>query len=144
MNMVTSAAGRAALTRREGVRLEAYRDSVGVWTIGIGHTSAAGPPRVWPWTAITVAQANSIFADDLQKYEKTVNDSIKRPISQNAFDACVSLCYNIGQNGFAGSSVVKMINAGDMKTAADDFLLWDRPAVLLARRQAERAQFLAA
>jgi len=67
---------------------------------------------------------------------------VKYPISQHAFDACVSLAFNIGTNGFMGSTVVHKINEGDMAGAADAFLMWDRPPDLIRRRQAERAQFM--
>jgi lysozyme len=54
----------------------------------------------------------------------------------------VSLCFNIGVNGFAGSSVARDLNAGNVQAAADAFLLWDHPEELLGRRKVERAQFL--
>jgi lysozyme len=138
--MKTSAAGRQAIIQREGVRLHAYRDSRGLWTIGVGHYS--GSPYFTRWSSWTMAQVDAALASDLAPVEQAVNQSIKRPITQNQFDACSSLAFNIGISGFAGSSVVKMINVGDMATAANDFLLWDTPRELLARRESERAQFL--
>lgn len=143
MTMKMSDRGRAALIQREGVRLKAYRDSVGILTIGVGHTSMAGPPRVTPGLTITRAECDAIFARDLVKYERTVNAAVTVPVSQNAFDAMVSLCYNIGQGGFAKSSVVRRLNAGDKHGAADAFLMWVHPAALRGRREAERKQFLA-
>src|SRR4051812_18210167 len=95
--------GRALLTKREGVRLKAYRDSVGVWTIGVGHTSAAGPPTVTPGQTITAQECDEIFRRDLVQYENAVNKAVKVPLAQHQFDACVSLCYNIGAGGFARS-----------------------------------------
>lgn len=140
--MRMSPQGRAALEQREGKRLRAYRDTVGVWTIGIGHTSAAGAPRVTPDLTITSEQCDEIFARDIQKYEVTVDAAIRVPVTQNQFDACVSLCYNIGQGRFAKSTVVKRINAGDIQGAADAFLMWNKPTEIMGRRKTERAQFL--
>lgn len=140
--MFMSASGRKILMQREGVRLKAYRDTRGTLTIGVGHTSMAGPPRVYPWSHITEADAETIFMRDLAPFEAAVNRCIKRTIPQDSFDACVSLAYNVGAGGFAGSSVVKQINLGNMQEAANDFLLWDHPPQLLERRREEREQFL--
>lgn len=140
--MRMDADGRMVLMLREGVRLKAYRDVKGIWTIGAGHCSVAGPPHVWPWTTITTAQADEIFARDLIPFEDAVNKALKRSVPQGSFNALVSLCFNIGPGGFAGSSVVKQINLGNMQEAANDFLLWDHPPQLLERRKEEREQFL--
>ena len=143
--MRMSAKGRELLKQREGVRLKAYQDSVGVWTIGVGHTSAAGLPKVYKGLTITQAQADSILTADLVKFEQTVNKAVTVSLTQNEFDALVSLCFNIGQGAFSKSSVVRKLNSGDKKGAADAFLLWKNAGgkpILLKRRQAERLQFL--
>lgn len=142
LSMKMSPSGCQILAQREGVKTRAYRDTRGIWTIGVGHTSAAGAPHVYPWSTMTLPVVYATLARDLATFEAAVNRALKRPISQSAFDACVSLAYNIGGGGFAGSSVAKQINAGNMSVAADDFLLWDHPPELLTRRRAERAQFL--
>lgn len=143
MTLKTSPAGRAAIIQREGLRLKAYQDTVGVWTIGCGHTGRASPPPVHGGMTITNAQADAFLASDLAPIEAAVSQAIKRPITQNEFDACVSLAFNIGASGFIGSTVVHKINAfGDMQAAADAFLLWEKPPELKSRREGERAQFL--
>lgn len=142
MTMRMSADGRQKLALREGKRLKAYKDSVGVWTIGVGHTSAAGPPAVTPDLVITDAQCDEIFARDLGKYEAAVNGAITRPVSQTSFDALVSLCFNIGPGGFAKSTVVKRINAGDLRGAAEAILMWNKPPEIMGRRRSEYQQFL--
>lgn len=142
MPMITSPTGRQAIMLREGVVLHAYRDTRGILTIGVGHTTAAGPPMVLDGMTITMAQCDAILAADLAGVETAVNSAVRMPISQNAFDACVSLAFNIGAPGFIGSSVVRQINAGNIQGAADDFLMWDRPPEILGRRRGERAQFL--
>ena len=142
-SMKMSKAGRKTLTTREGVRLKAYKDSVGVWTIGIGHTSAAGDPKVTPTLKITAEECDEIFTRDLAKYEKAVNDAVKVPVTQTEFDAMVSLCFNIGPGGFAKSSVVRRLNAGDRKGAAKAFLMWNKPKEIVGRRTGEMLQFVA-
>lgn len=139
--MKTSDDGRAKLKRREGVRLSAYLDSVGVWTIGVGHTSAAGEPKVTPGLTITAQECDRIFARDLVKYESAVNAAVKVPIVQYEFDALTSLCYNIGPGGFARSSVVRKLNAGDRIGAAHAFMMWNKPPEIIGRRASEMRQF---
>jgi len=146
--MKTSAFGRAAISQREGVRLEAYRDSVGILTIGVGHTSMAGPPTVSPGMKITAEECDDILSRDLALFEKAVNVAVTASMSQNQFDACVSLAFNIGGKAFKNSSVVRKLNAGDVAGAANAFLLWNRAGGrvlkgLTTRRQSERKQFLA-
>lgn len=143
--MQMSAKGRELLKQREGERLKAYKDSVGVWTIGVGHTSAAGLPKVYPGLTITAVQSDEILTRDLKKYEAIVNKAIQVPLTQNEFDALVSLCYNVPAALSAKSSVTLRINSGDKKAAAEAILLYRNAGgkpILLKRRQAERLQFL--
>ena len=67
--MKMTAPGRKLLMEREGCKLKAYKDSVGVLTIGVGHTSAAGPPPVRAGMSITKTQAEHIFQDDVVEFE---------------------------------------------------------------------------
>ena len=142
MTITVSPAGRAALMAREGCRLTAYRDSVGVPTIGVGHTGRSGPPPVALGMTVTHQEAEAIFAADLAPFEGAVVRAVTAPLTQNQFDALVSLAFNIGARGFAGSTVVHKIGAGDYTGAADAFLMWVHPPELASRRRAERAQFL--
>nr|WP_279292772.1 glycoside hydrolase family protein [Methylobacterium goesingense] len=129
---------------RAGRRLKAYEDSVGIWTIGIGHTSAAGAPLVTAGLTITSAQCDAIFERDEQAYVAAVRKVLNVAVSQNAFDALVSICYNIGPGAFAGSTFLKRINAGDTAGAYDAILMWKKPAAIITRRQAEAQQFVTA
>lgn len=141
--MKMSARGRALLTQREGVRLKAYRDSVGVWTIGIGHTSAAGLPEVTSGLTITKAECDAIFARDLVKYESAVTSAVHVPIAQHEFDALVSFCYNVGPGGMSGSSAIRLLNArAPRKDVADALMKWVKPPEITGRRKSERSQFL--
>lgn len=140
--MDLSAIGRAALIAREGRRLSAYRDSVGVWTIGIGHTSAAGPPVVTPGLRLSAPDCDALFTRDVARYAETVRGAVPGDLPQHAFDALVSLCFNIGQPAFLRSTVTACLAAGDRDGAARAILMWNRPAVVITRRQAEHDQFL--
>ncbi len=147
--LVTSEAGQKFLSVWEGVVLTAYADpGTGgkPWTIGIGHTSSAGAPVVVKGMTITRAQAFEILARDLQVFEAIVRERVKVLISQQQFDALVSLCFNIGGTAFAGSSVVRHLNAGRYLDAAAAFEMWNKAggrvmSGLVRRREAERALF---
>jgi lysozyme len=140
-------AGLDLIREFEGLELKAYKDAVGIWTVGFGHTAAAGPPKPVAGLVITEQEAVDILTRDLGKYEAGVSRALKRTPSQNQFDAMVSLCYNIGEGAFAGSSVVRYFNAGDFEMAAGRFLLWNKAKGkvlkgLTRRREAERKLFL--
>ncbi|GJE46737.1 glycoside hydrolase family protein [Methylobacterium soli] len=140
--MALTAIGRAALVAREALKTRAYKDSVGVWTIGVGHTSAAGPPSVTAGLVITEAEALEIFGRDLVKYEATVDQSVKVPLADHERDALVSICFNIGQGAFARSTFVKRLDAGDRAGCTEAIMAWNRPPEIISRRPAERDQFL--
>lgn len=142
MTRTVSAAGRVAITLREGCRLEAYLDTAGNPTIGVGHFNAT-PPVTRMGMKITAAQADALLTADLAPMERAVNAAdLKARLSQNAFDAATSLAFNIGVGAFSRSTVARCIANDDMAGAAEAILMWDKPAVLLGRRKAERAQFL--
>lgn len=133
----------------EGLRLVAYRDCVGVWTVGYGHTSNAGLPQVTPKLRITQAQADHILADDLAVFEEGVARCLNNTagVLPREFDAMVDLAFNIGLGNFRSSSLLRHYRAGDKATAARDFLSWNRAggkvvAGLSKRREAERQWFM--
>lgn len=142
--MKVSAGGRRQLTAREGRRLKAYKDSKGIWTIGVGHTAAAGAPHPVPGMVITAEQCDQILARDLTDVENAVIASLHRPVNQGQFDAICSLVFNIGIGGWRRSTVLKRINAGRYKEAGEAFLMWNKPPEIMNRRRSERKQFLTA
>ena len=135
--MKTSAQGRQLIAEREGCRLEAYRDSVGVWTIGVGHTGG-----VTPGLTITREEADALLAEDLARFEKCINDSVRVPLEQYEFDALVSWAFNVGAGAAATSTLVRLLNehAPPAEVAAQ-FDRWHIPAEITSRRNGEREQF---
>ena len=144
--MKISPAGISAIKRHEGLRLHAYQDSAGVWTIGHGHTG-----NVQPGQHISEAEAEQLLRDDLAQAEAAVNNGVRVPVTQEQYDAMVSLAFNIGGSAFGKSTLLQKLNEGDIHAAANEFLRWDKITVngakevlpgLTSRRRAERAMFL--
>ena len=138
--MKTSAYGLLLLEEREGDRLQAYPDSRGLWTIGIGHLSNAFF-RVFPGLRITKRQEMNLLAHDVASVEAAINSCVGVDLKQCQFDALVSLGYNIGVGGLTHSAVVHHINEGRMDLAAKAFMEWVHPPELRARRVGEVQQF---
>jgi GH24 family phage-related lysozyme (muramidase) len=139
--------GLIIVKRCEGCELKAYQDSVGVWTIGYGHTSAAGDPQVFAGQTISEAQAEAILKKDLEMFENGVRDLVKVPVNSDQFSALVSFSFNLGLGALGGSTLLKKLNAGDYQGAADEFPRWVKAGGqtlpgLVKRRNAERALFL--
>jgi GH24 family phage-related lysozyme (muramidase) len=139
-----SPSGRARLISREGKKNRAYRDTKGIWTIGVGHTAAAGSPYPTPGMVITDAEVDAILARDLPRYEQLVLRTVTVPLTQGQFDALVSIAFNVEAALSQKSSIVKRLNAGNYRGAADAILLWNKPAAIIGRRRGEYQQFLAA
>jgi lysozyme len=131
----------------EGKRLAAYDDGVGVWTIGFGTTVYPNGIKVMKGDTCTEAQAKTYMAHDLKKFEATVNKAVTVQLNQNQFDALLSLAYNIGASAFSQSTLVKKLNANDIRGAADQFDVWvnaggKRMQGLVNRRAKEKSLFL--
>lgn len=133
-----------ALTKKfEGLRLTAYQDQVGVWTVGYGHTGSA----VHGGLVITEEQADLLLESDIASAIVCVNRAVTASISQCQFDALVDFVFNLGCGRLLGSTLLRHVNAGEFDLAAAQFLLWDHaggvvvPGLLL-RRQAEMELFL--
>ena len=131
------------ITKEEGARNKAYKDSKGLPTIGVGHLIKADESYLLNAT-LTDEQVNDLLRSDLKWCSDAVESSVKVALTQPQFDALYSLCFNIGETNFKKSTVVKKINANDMQGAADAILMWNKPAVLEGRRKRERALFLGA
>lgn len=132
----------------EGFSATPYRDCVGVLTLGYGMTGK----EITGISSVTEAQAS-------QMLENLLNNNYAAPIkkdldgrgvklTQNQFDALVSMAYNIGTGGLLGSTLYRNICAGvrDVNTITTDFEMWDKAggnvvSGLLRRRKEEAAMF---
>lgn len=142
MRFITSQNGIDLIKSFEGCRLTAYQDSVGVWTIGYGHTYG-----VYAEMTITEQQAEDYLRADLGTSESAVNRLITCAINQNQFDALVSFAFNLGLGNFTSSTLLKKLNTGDITSAANEFEKWVKAGGevlegLVRRRAAEKELFL--
>jgi len=144
--LTTGANGLALIKDFEGLRLEKYQDVVGKWTIGYGHLIL--PTESFP-QPITRAQAGDLLRKDLAVSEAGVNKWVSMVLTQNQFDALVSFTFNLGVGNLQSSTLLKLLNQGQLQSAADQFLRWNKAggkevAGLTRRRIAERSLFLLA
>ncbi len=126
----------------ESLRLKAYDDGGGVWTIGYGHIK-----QVQPGDECTEAQAEAWLRDEVDDVSADIDPLIHVMLAQHEHDSLVSLAFNIGVGAFAKSTLLSRLNNSDFGSAADEFLRWNRDngrivQGLVKRRKAERAMFL--
>jgi lysozyme len=131
------------ITEEEGYRNKAYKDTKGLWTIGVGHLIKADEQHLISAT-LSDQEVKDLLKSDLKWCSEAVESSVKVPLTQNQFDALYSLCFNIGETAFRKSTVVRKLNENDIQGAADAILMWNKPAVLEKRRKRERELFLGA
>lgn len=133
-----NAEGLQILKESEGLVLKAYKDPVGIWTIGYGSTG----PHVVPGKVITEAQAEELLKDDLSRFEAWVSANCN-PSTDNQFSALVSFAFNLGEGALKDSTLRKKHLAGDYVGAAGEFGKWinagGRPLPGLVKRRAKEA-----
>lgn len=119
-------AGIDFLVEEEGMVLKPYLDSVGVPTIGVGCTYYEDGRRVkMTDPPITKERAISLFRNILKNYEQTVWSVTRDDITQNQFNALVSICFNIGVTGFKRSTLLKKVNKNPKDPAIiEAFKMW--------------------
>ena len=137
-----SDAGLALTKQFEGLRLVAYQDCAGIWTVGYGHTGR----DVRPGRVVSEFEAEVLLRVDLRDAIACVNSSVEVPIEQHQFDALVDFCFNAGRGNFSRSSLLGKVNLEDFEGAAVQFGLWvnvdSKPVPgLVRRRAAEAAMF---
>lgn len=124
MAMKTSEKGLSLIKAHEGLRLNAYLCPANVWTIGYGHTTAAGHPTVKPGMKITRQEADDILRRDVSRFEERVNRLVKVPLTQSQFDALVSFDFNTGK--LHSSTLLKRLNAGKYDEVPAQMMRWTK------------------
>lgn len=139
--MVLGSKGTILIHSFEALRLTAYQDQRGIWTLGWGHTPAA------EGQTCTMEDAATWFQDDTRAACQAISRHIDVALSQNQFDALASFTFNVGVSAAAGSTLFKLVNRGIWDQAAAEFGKWNHVdgvenAGLTRRRAAERDLFL--
>lgn len=134
--------GLSLIKSFEGCRLKAYKDAVGILTIGYGDTH-----NVIPNQEITQDEADVRLMQRLEEFEKGVSSLVKVSITENQFSALISFAYNLGLGNLKISMLLRCINKHNNTGAADEFLKWTKAggrelSGLVRRRRAERDLFL--
>lgn len=142
LNMKMSIRGMVELAGHEGLCTKKYTDSVGVWTIGVGFTKTEIPDLAsWPADRVmSMAEIANTYEKALGKYEKAVNAALNVQVPQEAFDAIVSWCYNVGTGWPKKASFIKRINNGEAlnsNSLKNSFLSFNKPPEIQGRRLKE-------
>ena len=144
--MRTGDTGLNLIKGYEGLRMSAHYAPTEQWTVGYGHVSSARHGM-----SVTEGDAERLLKDDIQPIEQLISDTVRAPLNQNEHDALVSLIFNIGEENWRRSTVLRKLNAGDKLGAANAFELWSKAFVsnelvtldgLVRRRAAEKSLFL--
>jgi lysozyme len=139
--MNISKEGIELIKKFEGCELEAYQDSVGVWTIGYGHIK-----NVKEGDSINRDEAEHLLEEELPEYEGYINDMVKVPLNQCQFDALCAWVYNLGPTNLNDSTLLKLLNAGDYHLIPSQIKRWNKAGGktlqgLIRRREAEALLF---
>lgn len=150
--MILSDAGRALIEHREGLRLEMYRDSAGLPTIGYGHLLTkdelrSGKVLGVDWrNGITPATADALLAGDVYTASDAIHEFVRVPLLQHEFDALVSFVYNVGDGAFQDSTLLRQLNTDHFAEIPKQMRRWIHSAGhedpgLIVRREDEIKQW---
>lgn len=134
----------------EGFRAKPYLCSAGVPTIGYGSTFYADGTKVTlADPPINRADAEYLTRLVLDKFADKVKKLVKVDLTTNQLSALISFTYNLGVGAFRSSTLLKVINRGDLDEAPTQIKRWNKAggkvlAGLVRRRQAEVDLWLSA
>lgn len=119
----------------EGLRLKAYQDTAGVWTIGYGTTKNPDTgQKIKEGDTITKAKALDWLKKDTAAFKTGVEKLVKVPVNDNQLAALTSLAYNIGLTAFSRSTLLRYLNSNVAKEqVAAQFLRWNRSGGQIVR-----------
>jgi lysozyme len=127
----------------EGCKLVAYKDIVGVWTIGYGSTYYENGNKVNSGDAISQQRAESLLLTTVNKFASEVNKIVKSNVNDNQRSALISFAFNLGVGALKKSTLLKLVNSNpNDKQIAHEFMKWvnagGKPSNgLINRRRAE-------
>tara|TARA_R110001606_G_scaffold79389_1_gene183352 strand:- start:3593 stop:4036 length:444 start_codon:yes stop_codon:yes gene_type:complete len=141
--MKISQEGIALIKKFEGCELDAYQDSVGVWTIGYGHTK-----EVKEGDKINKEEAENLLEEEMPEYEGYIENLVKVSLSQCEFDSLCSWVYNLGPTNLQESTLLRFLNEGKYDEIPAQIKRWNKAGGkvldgLVRRREAEALLFQA-
>ena len=143
--MKVSSKGLELIKEFEGFSSVAYLCSAKKATIGYGNTFWEDGTPVKIGDQISKERAETLLKHVVDNFSVAVEVDIKIEVTQNQFDAMVSLAYNIGLGAFKNSTLLRQLNRGNFVGASQEFLRWDKsngkPLPGLTRRR-EREKLL--
>lgn len=113
--------GVELIKRWEGLRLESYRCSAGVWTIGYGYTATAREGM-----RITETEAERLLLADLAVFEAEISSVVDVELTDNQFAALVSWTYNVGAAAMRQSTLIRKLNEGDYVSVPSELARWNK------------------
>lgn len=128
--------GKDIIKKWESLRLKAYLCPAGVWTIGWGHTKGVKEGDV-----CTLEQTDTWLDEDMQEAVNAVNKYVTSSLTGNQREALTSFVFNVGVGNFRDSTLLRMINSGDMIGASNQFPRWNKskgtvlPGLTLRRKE---------
>ena len=139
--MKISLEGLSLIKRFEGCRLKSYKCSANVLTIGYGHTSG-----VKETDTITQDEADKLLQEDVEQFEKYVDDNVTVELGQSQFDALVAWTFNLGVGNLRESTMLKKLNSEDYASVPSEMKRWNKAGGktldgLIRRRKAESLLF---
>ena len=125
----------------EGCKLEAYQCSGDVWTIGHGHTKGVEEGQ-----KITKKIAAAFLQEDIEMVETHVTRLVTVELEQHQWDALISWCFNLGCGNLRSSTMLQVINRGEIDQVTSELIRWDKSngkalAGLTRRRKSEATLF---
>lgn len=131
------------IKEKEGFSHTRYLDASGKAHIGYGHLLKSDENFKY----VIKPYAEKLLKEDLKVTVKAINDLVNKKLTQNQFDALASFVYNVGRGAFSRSTMLKLINSGNMKGAANEFDRWifaggSKSQGLIARRDEEQKMFV--
>lgn len=133
--------GISLIKKFEGCELESYQDSVGVWTIGYGHTK-----NIKQGMTISKEQADNMLLNELDEYCEYVEKAVDVTLKQCEFDALVAWTYNLGPTNLNKSTMLKKLNNKEYQDVPHEIKRWNKAGGkvlqgLVRRREAESLLF---
>ena len=140
-SMEISQEGLSLIKKFEGCKLQSYKCAAGVWTIGYGSTNG-----IEEGMEISQERADMLLLEDVEVFEKAVNELVEVPLEQNQFDSLISWTFNLGPTNLKNSTLLKVLNNKNYDEVPTQIKRWNKAGGkvlqgLIRRREAEALLF---